>query len=90
MVFKGVPRERIPWFPRLDEEKCVGCGGCFNFCKNGVYRWDEENNRPQVVAPYNCVVGCSACANLCEQEAIVFPSMAEIRKAVASGRDKTD
>ncbi|MCM8780004.1 MAG: ferredoxin family protein [Candidatus Omnitrophica bacterium] len=72
----------MPWFPTIDFEKCVGCKECFNFCRNGVYEWDEENNRPIVARPYNCVVGCSACANLCNGEAIKFPTKKELMEAV--------
>lgn len=66
----AILREKIPWFPVIDYEKCVGCRECFNFCQNGVYEWDEENDRPKIVNPYNCVVGCSACITLCAGEAI--------------------
>jgi len=84
MALSNVPREKIPWFPTVDHEKCTGCKECFNFCKNGVFEWDEVENRPRVVRPFNCVVGCSACANLCEQEAITFPSMQDIRRIIES------
>ncbi|HOK56178.1 MAG TPA: 4Fe-4S binding protein [bacterium] len=79
-MFKNIPREKIPWFPTVDYEKCIGCKECYNFCKNGVYEWDEEKNKPIVKNPYNCVVGCSACANLCNGEAISFPKMSDIKK----------
>jgi NAD-dependent dihydropyrimidine dehydrogenase PreA subunit len=77
-IFGNLPRKKIPWFPAIDFDKCVGCKECFNFCRNGVYEWDEENNKPKVVRPYNCVVGCSACANLCAGEAITFPTRKEL------------
>ncbi len=79
-MFKSIPREKIPWFPTIDYEKCIGCKECYNFCKNGVYEWDEEKNQPVVKNPYNCVVGCSACANLCNGEAINFPKMKDIKE----------
>jgi len=80
-MFK-VPREYIPWYPTIDEDKCIGCGECFNFCKNGVFEWDEEKNCPRVAQPYSCVVGCSACQKLCTQDAISFPSMKEIAEII--------
>ncbi|MGQ9494071.1 MAG: 4Fe-4S dicluster domain-containing protein [Anaerolineae bacterium] len=80
---RGVPREQIPWYPRIDLDKCIGCQECFNFCGNGVYQWDDDGNHPIVVNPYNCVVGCSACANLCSGEAISFPTKEEIKKVIA-------
>lgn len=81
-MFGGIPREKIPWFPTIDHEKCVGCKECFNFCHNGVLEWDEENNRPKVVKPYNCVIGCSACSNLCPNGAIEFPTREELKEMV--------
>lgn len=24
-LYLGIPRHLIPWFPTIDEEKCVGC-----------------------------------------------------------------
>ena len=80
----NVPRDKIPWFPKIDYDKCVGCKECFNFCKNGVFEWNDEENTPNVVRPFNCVVGCSACANLCDQEAMSFPKMQEIRRNLGS------
>jgi NAD-dependent dihydropyrimidine dehydrogenase PreA subunit len=81
-IFGNLPREKIPWFPTIDFDKCVGCKECFNFCRNGVYEWDEENNKPKIVRPYNCVVGCSACANLCNGEVIKFPTRKELMDVI--------
>lgn len=81
-MFKNLPREKIPWFPTVDYEKCIGCKECYNFCKNGVYEWDESKNKPVVKNPYNCVVGCSACGKLCNGEAIKFPGKKELMEAV--------
>jgi len=33
-----------------------------------------------VLRPYNCVVGCTTCSNLCLGNAIIFPDIEEIRK----------
>ncbi len=77
----GLPREEIPWYPRINYEKCVGCGLCFWICsKRVVYDWDFEKNKPVVARPYNCMVGCVTCANLCPGNAIVFPSLEELKK----------
>ncbi len=74
-----VPREKIPWFPKVDYELCIGDQECFKFCKNDVFVWDEENNHPIVKNPYNCVVGCQACLNVCTVGALEFPSKDELR-----------
>lgn len=70
--YMGIPREKIPWFPVIDEEKCINCGSCLDFCSNNVF---EAGETTTIVAnPYNCVVGCSACQRVCDTEAISFPS----------------
>ena len=75
MPLKPVPREKIPWFPSIDEEKCDGCRACFKFCQHGVYAWDEKSNIVKVVQPFGCVVGCSGCQSLCAAGAISFPDL---------------
>ena len=73
--WKGVPREHVPWYPTIDIEKCSGCKTCFEFCSHHVYAWDEAADRPRVVEPFQCVVGCSNCSHQCEQKAISFPPL---------------
>jgi NAD-dependent dihydropyrimidine dehydrogenase PreA subunit len=71
--WRGIPREEIPWFPTIDQEKCISCRECITICKNGVLAFDEETQKSKVVNPYNCVVECRTCARLCPVEAISFP-----------------
>ncbi|HHV79577.1 MAG TPA: ferredoxin family protein [Firmicutes bacterium] len=75
-----VPREQIPWHPTVDLAKCIGCKTCFEFCPHGTYEWDEENGRPVVKNPSNCVVGCSNCAPHCPAEAIAFPPLSILKE----------
>lgn len=77
-----LPRERIPWFPTVDTERCVGDQVCVEFCKNDVYRWDEEHAHPIVANPYHCVLGCNACMELCPVQAISFPAPQELREMI--------
>jgi len=51
MTAKRVPREKIPWFPTVDPERCTGCRICFEFCQHGVYAWDDEKNIAAVSHP---------------------------------------
>jgi len=73
--WKGFPREKIPWFPAVDDAKCKGCKKCFEFCKHEVYAWDEVKKKTKVANPFGCVVGCSSCAGLCAEKAIIFPPL---------------
>jgi NAD-dependent dihydropyrimidine dehydrogenase PreA subunit len=71
-------REKIPWFPTVDKEKCTGCEACFEFCPHHVY--EIEEGKSAVKNPYNCVVGCSNCRGLCPVTAISFPEIQEVRE----------
>lgn len=69
--YMGIPREEIPWFPVIDENICTNCNACMDFCSNDVFAQGELTT--MVANPYNCVVGCSACAKNCPVDAITFP-----------------
>ena len=73
----GYPRENIKWFPTIDTAKCVKCGMCMN-CGKGVYKWTEKG--PEIVQPYNCVIGCTTCGNLCLGNAVSFPDIQQVRE----------
>jgi len=68
----GIPREKIDWHPVIDKSKCIGCGLCATTCGRGVYRYDYKNKKSRVVNPFNCLVGCQTCSNLCPSETIGF------------------
>jgi NAD-dependent dihydropyrimidine dehydrogenase PreA subunit len=72
-TYQGVPRESIPWFPTVYEEKCDGCKECYDMCPTQVYIWVEESKKPKVAYPLRCVVGCTGCAQICKLKAISFP-----------------
>lgn len=78
----ALPREQIPWFPTVDTDLCTGDQVCVEFCKNDVYRWDEEHEHPIVANPYKCVLGCNTCMELCPAAAISFPTPQELRETI--------
>ncbi len=97
MPWWGKPRQEIPWYPRINYDRCIGCGLCFLTCGGRVvYDWDFEKMRPIVARPYNCMVGCDTCAKLCPRDAIIFPHLGELRKwrdeagAVGKARKKLE
>jgi len=78
----GIPREEIDWHPTVVAERCVGCGLCVTSCGRQVFAFDYLGNRPVVVNPLNCMVGCSTCGTVCTQDALEFPSQGFIRQIV--------
>jgi len=77
-LWHGIPRESIPWYPTVDEKKCIGCGLCFVTCGRNVY--EIIDRKEKVVHPFNCLVGCSTCATICPVGAISFPDKDMIQK----------
>jgi len=70
--FHGIDRDKIDWYPMIDENKCIGCGMCVASCGRSVYKYDYENRKSKVINPNNCMVACQTCANLCSMKAISF------------------
>ncbi len=70
-TWSGIPRNRIQWFPTIDHNKCNSCMACIRKCKHGVYV--ERGGKPKVIAPENCIVGCTGCQAVCPQNAISHP-----------------
>jgi formate hydrogenlyase subunit 6/NADH:ubiquinone oxidoreductase subunit I len=79
----GIPRRKIDWRPVIDKSKCIGCGLCVTTCGRGVYKYDYVKRKSKVVNPYNCLVGCQTCANLCPVGAISFVKKGETTREKA-------
>ena len=82
MRYPGIPREKLPWFPKINYHCCVKDLDCMNFCPHEVFEWDPVSRRPILAHPNNCVPGCSACAERCRMKAITLPTGEEIRAAL--------
>jgi NAD-dependent dihydropyrimidine dehydrogenase PreA subunit len=78
-TYHGIPRSKIPWGPTIDYEKCVACGKCVEYCKLGVYEFEEKDGKKRSVVknPTNCVVFCTGCDGICPAGAITHPSKKE-------------
>ena len=85
-LWHGIPREQIQWFPTIVVEPCNGCGLCATSCGNNVFAFNYEANKPVVVAPESCMVGCTACAAICTQDAIDFPSFGYVRQVIKKNK----
>jgi len=82
--YHGIHRNKIPWYPTIDYEKCINCGKCVEYCKLGVYEFEEKEGkkRPVVKNLNNCVVFCTGCQSQCPAGAITHPSKEETRKII--------
>lgn len=78
--YQGIPRQQVPWFPRVDQSRCEGCSSCVEFCSQHVFEFYE--GKSQVVRPYNCIVGKSSCRDFCPDRAISFPTRAELKETI--------
>lgn len=58
-------------FPKIDYDKCIGCGRCFISCRDGGHfaiKFDEEKRKP-IIDGSKCV-GCHLCKLVCPMNAI--------------------
>jgi len=83
-TYEGVPRNKIPWDPKIDCEKCISCGKCIDFCHASAFKFVEKNGEKRtVVNPNSCVVFCKGCEDICPAGAITHPSEQETQKIIA-------
>lgn len=54
-------------FPKVDMEKCIGCGACVSVCPQDVF--EMKDGKSHVAKPENCVE-CNACVENCPVSAI--------------------
>lgn len=87
-TWHGIPRDKIPWHPTIDYEKCVDCGKCVEYCTLGTYSFEEKNGKqkPIVKNPNNCVVLCSGCDSICPAHAISHPSKKHTQEIIRTLR----
>jgi dihydropyrimidine dehydrogenase (NAD+) subunit PreA len=58
-------------YPKIDREKCIGCGRCYISCMDGGHQaisFDEEMRQPRIIGT-KCV-GCHLCRLVCPVNAI--------------------
>ena len=87
-TFMGAPRDRIPWAPTIDYQKCNYCMECDQFCPHKVFERREGEKKLVVANPNNCVVFCRACAKTCGLDALSFPDRAETLNLIKQVREE--
>jgi dihydropyrimidine dehydrogenase (NAD+) subunit PreA len=61
----GLDRETIV-YPKIDREKCIGCGRCYISCQDGGHQaisFDPVTRQPRIIGT-KCV-GCHLCRHVC-------------------------
>ncbi len=53
----------------IDEKACVGCSLCVDYCRTGVFSFNEEKGVAETVKAKECF-GCLGCAEICPASAI--------------------
>ena len=83
-TFEGAPRNKIPWAPKIDYEKCITCGKCVDFCHKGTFEFEEKEGKKRTVVknPNACVVFCRGCEEICPIGAITHPSETRTQKII--------
>ena len=83
-TYEGIPRNKIPWHPIINYEKCISCGKCVDFCHAKSFGFEEKDGQKKtVVKNLNaCVVICRGCEDICPSGAITHPSEKETKKII--------
>jgi NAD-dependent dihydropyrimidine dehydrogenase PreA subunit len=86
----GIPRNKIPWYPTIDCDKCINCGKCVEYCTLGTFAFEEKEGkkRSHVKNPNNCVVLCTGCDSICPAGAIKHQSIKKTKQAIRELRKK--
>jgi ferredoxin len=83
ITYDGIPRSKIPWDPRIDYEKCIVCGKCFDFCHVYAFRLEDKDGKKRMaVNPNRCIVFCRGCQAVCPEGAIMHPSEEKTQKII--------
>lgn len=68
-------------YPKIDLQRCIGCGRCFLSCEDGGHQaitFDRETRQPHIVGT-KCV-GCHLCRLVCPVDAIGLTKRVQIKR----------
>lgn len=80
--WRGLDRTEIDWSPKIDLDKCTGCGMCITGCGRAVFDYDQKNKKSIVARPLQCMVGCTSCETWCIYNAISFPDREYVKDLI--------
>lgn len=66
--------------PKIDMDKCVGCGRCYISCFDAAHQaidWDSENRKPSI---NDKCVGCHLCLNVCPVLDCILPGEVKFKE----------
>ena len=71
------PVQTTSFIPKIDEDKCIGCGKCIKTCPIEAIEWvsndDETNNKPKKVKVNEEIcLGCGICVRACSNKSITL------------------
>ena len=62
---------------KIDTDKCIGCGTCFEGCPCDVIRMDNASKKAKITYPRECQ-NCHICKYYCPVQAITTDSSMHI------------
>ena len=62
--------------PKVDKEKCIGCGSCAAVCPASPNVFEVEGSKAKVINPDSCTE-CNSCIDVCPVKAITMVSKKE-------------
>ena len=95
-TYMGVPRNKIPWYPRINYEKCDLCADepsgpkCIEFCPHKVFAVVKEQGGKKLIveSPNSCPVFCIGCQKACPiPDALTFPDKREVTTTIQKLRE---
>ena len=60
------------FIPKIDYDKCIGCGTCSRVCPENAATMKPEKNKPKPEIDYDYCKGCGLCAVECPVKAITM------------------
>jgi NAD-dependent dihydropyrimidine dehydrogenase PreA subunit len=81
--YENIPRNKIPWDPKIDYTQCTTCGKCVDFCHMKAFKFEEKNGKKITsVNPNTCVVFCRGCEDICPSGAISHSDEEKTQKII--------